>query len=240
LNLSIIIPFKKEKDNLDILVPELIRVLDDIFKNPKNNYEILLIGEISEKESVLMLLTTFRNKNLFFVTSSDPDCYGNAIRTGIEKSRGDKIITMDSDYSHDPKYIKDLYKEKDSAEVILASRYIKNGLNKDSFINIMISKFLNLLIKIIFNLKISDITSSFRIYDAKLLKSIETNCDDFDIIEEILIKLLYKYKKLKILEIPFCFKGRKYGNSKRKFMKLIRNFIWLFIKLKKIHFSKSF
>ena len=47
------------------------------------------------------------------------------------------------------------------------------------------------------------------------LKNIKTKCYNFDLVEEILYKLTNKYKKLKIIEIPYLFKKRKFGKSKR-------------------------
>ena len=84
-------------------------------------------------------------------------------------------------------------------------------------------------------LKIKDISNSFRLYKARKLKNIITVSNNFDIVEEIIYKLSKKYKNLKITEIPYVFKKRKFGKSKRTLFFAITYLITLL----KLRFSKS-
>ena len=62
-----------------------------------------------------------------------------------------------------------------------------------------------------------------RMYKASMLKSIPLECNNFDIVEEILIKLVLQYRNIHISEQPILFKKRIYGESKRNLLKLIES-----------------
>src|SRR5512140_1913077 len=53
--------------------------------------------------------------------------YGGALRTGFGAARGRHIQTMDSDLSHEPEVIESLWKARDQADVVIASRYVAGG-----------------------------------------------------------------------------------------------------------------
>ena len=67
---------------------------------------------------------------------------------------------------------------------------------------------LNITYRILFGLKVKDVSDSFRIYDSSKLKEILLECNDFDIVEEILIKLKYNNKDFEAREIPISFHKR--------------------------------
>jgi len=54
-----------------------------------------------------------------------------------------------------------------------------------------------------------------------MIKKLHLSCNHFDIIEEIIFKLRKNNDKIKFLEIPYHFKQRKYGKSKRNFFIII-------------------
>lgn len=67
-----------------------------------------------------------------------------------------------------------------------------------------------------------------------MIKHIPLECDNFDIVEEILIKLCLEFKNIKIKEIPIFFDKRIYGKSKIDLVKFIFSYITTIIKLLKI------
>ena len=77
------------------------------------------------------------------------------------------------------------------------------------------SRLLNLVYKIAFCLPVNDVSDSFRMYKSDQLKKLDLLCDNFDIVEEILILLSVNNPKLKVYEVPIIFHEREFGNSKR-------------------------
>ena len=80
-----------------------------------------------------------------------------------------------------------------------------------------LSKTLNLFYSIVLNLNLKDVSNSFKLYETYKLKKLKLVCNHFDIIEEIIFKFKFKFKNAKIVEIPYHFKQRKYGKTKRNF-----------------------
>ena len=91
----------------------------------------------------------------------------------------------------------------------------------------------NTAYRICLKIKVKDISNSFRIYKAETLKKIQLQSNNFDIVEEILIKLCLTNEKYKIREVPITFEKRKLGESKRKLGKFILSYITTMRKLMK-------
>ena len=84
--------------------------------------------------------------------------FGGAFRTGIKAARYDKFLIMDSDGSHNPIYIPDIYKKfVKGADVVIGSRYVKGGKTNDSKVSIIMSHILNFVFRIITGIKAKDI-----------------------------------------------------------------------------------
>ena len=135
---------------------------------------------------------------------------------------------MDGDYSHDPKFIIKLYNKRKN-DVVIASRYINGGNSDNTLILKFLSKLLNLFYNIVLNLNLKDVSNSFKLYNGEQLKKLDLNCNHFDIIEEIIFKFKLNNKNSKFKELPYHFRQRKHGKTKRN---LIIIFAYLFSILK--------
>lgn len=216
MELSIIIPALNEGQN----IAHLIKRLHQILKREGISYEIILMDggsrdktrELAQKAGARVYIQ--REKG-----------FGKALEEGIAISKGEFIITMDGDYSHDPYFILDLYRAKDSAPLVIASRYTRGGYQQASFLRSLSSRILNATYRHILSLPIRDLSSNFRIYKKDILEEIKIEGKDFEVIEEILIKIHGLGYKIK--EIPFHYRARKRGKSKAKLLK----FGWRLLKL---------
>lgn len=108
------------------------------------------------------------------------------------------------------------------------------GYTDNNFVLKFMSWILNVTYRIMFGLKVRDVSDSFRMYNAKYIKSLELECNNFDIVEEILIKLKYCFNNFKVKEIPITFNKRAAGESKRDLVKFIGSYIKTMKKLLKI------
>jgi dolichol-phosphate mannosyltransferase len=152
--------------------------------------------------------------------------YGDAIRTGIMNASNKYLVIMDADGSHNPDDIIKFYKAiEEDYDLIIGSRYIAGGNSHNGLILKLMSYVLNVTYRILFNIKAKDISDSFRMYHTEHLKSLALECSNFDIVEEIIIKLSISISPLKLLEIPIFFDQRKYGESKRVLVKYILSYI---------------
>lgn len=83
---------------------------------------------------------------------------------------------------------------------------------------------LNVAYRVIFNLKVKDVSDSFRMYKSEQIKALQFECDNFDIVEEILIKLNLAAASFRVKEVPISFNKRAAGESKRDLLKFIKSY----------------
>ncbi len=226
MNISVILPAYKESENIKSLLPKLNKALIDL----KIDYEILVIDTMKPMDNSEQICI---DNNVTYINRHGGNLYGDAIRTGISAAIGNYIVIMDSDGSHNPEDIKRFYVEinKNNDNLIIGSRYCKGGNSHNGYMLKSMSWILNFTYRIVFGLKVKDVSDSFRMYEAKKLKNITLECENFDIVEEILIRLKLKYKDLKIKEVPIYFNKRIYGESKRDLIKFVKSYLRTMVKL---------
>ncbi len=229
IELSIVIPSYLEEENLRILLPRINKAISDIGISS----EILIVDTITPMDNTQLVCQEFTNVK--YINREKGNKYGDAVRTGIYYAVGNRILFMDADGSHSPEFISNLYDLKDGNDVVIASRFIDGGGSDNKKILILMSWTVNFIYSILFNLKCKDVSNSFKLYKGNLLRQITINCDNFDVVEEILIKLKRNKKDLKIKEIPYMFKERMFGNTKRNLVAFVFSYIFTLIRLK---FSK--
>lgn len=223
--LCVVIPSYLEEENLRILLPRLNTVLSSL-NLPS---EILVIDTMEPMDNTKQACL---ENSVQYINREAGDSFGDAIRTGIKHAKGTYIIFMDGDGSHSPEFIPNLIEHKDDYDVIIASRYVEGGATDNKKILIVMSKAVNILYSLFLNLKCKDVSNNFKLYKSHLLKNLNLYSDNFDIIEEILFKIKKNKKDLKIKEIPYTFKERMFGHTKRNLIFFAVSFLFTLIKLR--------
>lgn len=223
--LSIILPAYREDENLLNILPRII----DVTKNLKLASEIIVVDTETPLDKTYSVCKKFSVK---CISRKGGNNFGSAIRTGISVANGKFILFMDADGSHTPEFIPDLVKYSGVYDVVVASRYIDNGHTENSFLLIYMSKILNWTYSYVLNIPCKDVSNSFKLYRAFDIKKIKLECNNFDIVEEILFKLCLKNPDIKIKEVPFTFKKRMFGETKRNLIVFMATYLWTIIKLK--------
>ena len=200
-DLTILIPSLNEAENLKILIPELEKELVLI----NISYEILIVTHNADKETLLL------EKHNVRVIEQEERGYGGALIKGFEVSRGEFIVTMDADLSHKPVFIGQLWGMRDEAEIVIASRYVKGGKAEMPLTRYLLSRILNLFFMRGLSLPIRDLSSGYRLYKSSLLKDKDFKARDFDILQEIIVRLYSEGWRVR--EVPFSYRPRKHGAS---------------------------
>lgn len=208
LEISVIIPSYLEEENLRIILPRLVEVMNSL----DIHWEINIIDTFSPKDYTEVVCKQY---GVNYYNREGGNEYGNAVRTGIAKSAGKYLLFMDADGSHSPEMIPSLFEFRHEYDVVIASRYVEGGGSDNSKYLILMSLIVNKIFSIVLGLNCKDVSNSFKIYKSEQLRKINLSCSEFDIIEEILVKLKRKFHALKIKEIPYTFKERMMGHTKR-------------------------
>ena len=214
-DITIVIPSWNEKDNLELLLPQLHETLAVL----NLRYEVLVVDAGSSDGTAEAAVRLHAR-----VVLQEQRGYGGALIAGFAASAAPFIVTMDADLSHRPVFIHELWKRRSEAEVLVASRYIPGGRSEVSGLRSLLSRILNLVYRHVLSLPIRDLSSGFRMYRRETVAHLNLRSRDFDVLEEILITLYNQGGR--VLEIPFHYMPRGSGRSHAKLIK----FGWAYLK----------
>ncbi len=220
-----------EEENLKVLLPKIISNMDSLGVD----YEIEVIDTQEPTDNTEIVCQNFGVK---YINQETPG-FAGAQKTAIKYAEKELFLIMDCDGSHNPQYIPEIYKKyiEDDCDVVIGSRYVKGGKTFDSPTSIIMSKTLNLAYRVCLGIKAKDISTDFRLYDTKQLKQLELECVNYDVLEEILLKLKLNKSNLKIGEVPIVFEKRMFGESKRQLIPFICSYIKTLFRLTAMRFK---
>jgi dolichol-phosphate mannosyltransferase len=127
------------------------------------------------------------------------------------------IVSMDSDFSHDPTVIPTMLDlVADGADAVIGSRYVPGGSTVDwPLRRRVLSRWGNRYTAAVLRLPVSDCTSGFRAYRAAALRAIDpagTSAEGYAFLTELVRRLIAD--EAKIVETPIVFRDRQFGTSK--------------------------
>jgi len=211
----IIIPTFNEIDNIERLMK---RILTD-----RRDADILIIDDNSPDGTanvVEKMEEAYDEINL--IRRSGKMGYGSACQEGFKWALAYEnyryMITMDADFSHDPKYISAMLEsiETEKKGVVIGSRYMEGGgVRNWGMYRRILSRGANLYSRLILGIPVSDCTSGFRCYRREFIRKIDFTriiSDGYSFLEEMLY--LCKLNCASIGEIPIIFENRRHGQSK--------------------------
>ena len=229
VELSVVLPAYREADALRLLLPELNCSVREL----TTSFEILVVDSAQPLDKTEAVCEVFGARH---VRQRGPH-YGNAVRTGIEEARGRHILFMDADGSHNPEHIQRLWHSRKDYDVVIGSRYVAGGSTENPPVLIFLSWLVNVIFRLCFRLRCKDVSTSFRLYRAAVLKPLRLRSENFDIVEEILILAMHFGSR--IHEVPVTFEQRKAGQSKRNLVLFALGYLWTLARLFWIKISQS-
>jgi len=159
---------------------------------------------------------------------------GDAIRIAIEKARGDIILFIDADGSHDPHDIPKIVAPilNGEADMVIGSRG-RGGSDEawgtiGDFIRNVGGHMTILAINYRYNARLTDSQNGFRALTTVLAKKLNLKEDITTIEQEMLTKALKL--KARVTDVPSHEYKRKFGNSRFKVWKVAPRYIWSILK----------
>lgn len=211
-SLSIVVAAYREGESLAHLLPRLTRAVQALV----SDVEVLVVDTLEPMDETPAVCAANQVRLIRRQPTND---YGDAIRTGIAASRGEFVLIMDADGSHNPEFIRELWQHRHAAEVVIASRYTPGGRTDNPRVLVGMSRLLNHLFRLVARFPVLDVSNSFRLYRGEPLRRLRLTFRHFDILEEILAKLLWRQPDpARALEIPYHFERRIAGKSKRSLL----------------------
>jgi len=188
------------------------------------SYEVVIVDDASPDNTLEMaqqLQTLYGKEKVIIVSRSGKLGLGTAYIAGLKASHGDRIILMDADLSHDPKYISKMIDLMNSSsqkyDIVSGTRYKRGGGVAGWDLKRKItSQGANYLAQFLLNpgKGCSDLTGSFRLYERHAIERLLPliRCKGYAFQMEILVRA--KAMQMAVGEIPIVFVDRIYGLSK--------------------------
>ena len=202
MQLSVVIPAFNEENNILQTIEEIENYLNSI--NKYDSWEVITVNDGSTDNTLLKLNHLKKTKSWLKVVDLGKNFgRGKAIRTGIENSSGEIIVSLDADLSYSPYHIDlmgDVLQEK-QADIVLASAYGKGGTVKNvPMSRLWLSRVGNKILSYTFGGNLSVLTCSVRAYRKSFIDRIDSYSNDKDFHLEILHKA--KILGATIIEVP--------------------------------------
>ncbi len=214
-DLSVIIPAWNERENLELLLPALRETLEGL----GIRWEIIVVDGGSRDGSREVAV-----KRGARVIGQSARGYGGALQAGFAATAAPYIVTMDADLSHRPTFLEEFWKQRNEAEVLIASRYVPGGRADMGGFRRLLSHILNRTYRRVLSLDLRDLSSGFRMYQREALAGLTLEARDFDVLEEVLIRIYAQGWRIR--EVPFHYMARGSGRSHARLFR----FGWAFLK----------
>jgi len=210
----VIVPTYNEADNLDELLRQLLAlptligaiVVDDNSPDGTGDMAEQWAAENPDRVHVI-----HRPAKLGLGTA-----YIAGFMKAIDDLGAERILTMDADFSHNPRYIPDMIALSRTKHVVIGSRYVPGGGTRNcSRKRIFLSRGANFMARILLGLKARDATAGFRLYRREVLQSIPLD-EIFSSGYSFLVEMLFLCQRRgwQIGEIPIIFEDRRKGQTK--------------------------
>ncbi len=221
------LPAYEEAANLEVLLPKLHAVVQTL----ASSHEIVVVDTESPRDATPQVCQQHHAR---YVARRSGNLYGHAIRTALLEARGKFVVFMDADGSHNPTFLPALWQHRETADLVIASRYVSGGKTENPAVLIFLSHVVNHVFRFVLGLKCFDVSNSFRLYRGDELRKLKLKCNHFDIVEEILVKLAFARRGYVITEVPIVFEKRKAGQTKRNLFTFAIGYIVTLVRLMKL------
>jgi dolichol-phosphate mannosyltransferase len=128
----------------------------------------------------------------------------------------DRILTMDCDYSHHPRYLPKLLEAMETNDMVVGSRYVPGGgISNWPQRRRLLSRFANQYTRVLLGVPVHDCTAGFRCYSREVLETIGREAirsSGYAFLEEMVFRV--HRAGFRIAEIPIVFEDRTRGTSK--------------------------
>lgn len=142
--------------------------------------------------------------------------YISGYRLALDKLDAQRIMTMDADFSHNPRYIPAMIELSEQKDVVIGSRYVPGGGSLNcTWKRIWLSKIANFVARGLLGLQARDTTAGFRLYHRHVLESIPFE-QVFSSGYSFLVEMLFMCQRRgwQIGEVPIIFEDRRKGTTK--------------------------
>jgi dolichol-phosphate mannosyltransferase len=210
--LSVVIPARNEEGAIRATVEHLHLELE-LQKVP---HEIVVVDDGSTDSTWRTLLEISEHiPALKPVQNQDEHGFGRAVTKGFDSMCGDAVVVMMADESDDCRDVVRYWNIlNDGWEAVFGSRFVKGGGIIDyPWIKLMLNRLGNLMIRMMFGIKLNDTTNAFKAYRASVVRGCRPILSPhFNLTVELPLKTIVRGYTWTV--IPITWRNRRAGTSK--------------------------
>ena len=205
-DISVFLLAYNEEDNIREAVESSLSVLRDV----AGEYEVLVVLYEGSTDNTRSIVEEMMGKNArirLVMQARDNPGYGAAMRLGYENSQFSLVFYTDADNQFDVAELKNMLPLIEEAELVIGYRVGR----KDPFGRIVAARVYNLLVWLIFGLRVRDVDCAFKLVRAEIFDRISLDYDTGISDAELLVKA--KRSGYRIAEVPVSHRLRKAGKA---------------------------
>jgi glycosyltransferase involved in cell wall biosynthesis len=203
---SIVIPAYNEQDTIG-------KVLDEVFieikKIKKRKFEVIVVvnrngdrtHSIAKRKGATVIYETGKGK-------------GSALRDGFTKARGEYILMMDADYSHEASDIEEFIRKLDEGYGLVVGSRLRGGSEEWDIVRSFGNYFLSSMFKWFFGTQFTDSLNGYKAFRREVFDKFNYKSTDLEIEIELIsnaVKLTNKFGDIRTHE-----RARAGGKMKSK------------------------
>jgi dolichol-phosphate mannosyltransferase len=213
----VIIPTYNEAVNLERIVAAACAELDRV---AAGDYRILIVDDGSpDGTGTIADSLALQSDAVVVLHRASKAGLGAAYLAGFDyalAAGAQRVIEMDADFSHDPRYLPALLTASAGADVVLGSRYVAGGGVRDwSLIRKLVSRGGGIYARAVLGVKVNDLTGGFKCIRREVLEAIDlpsVRADGYVFQIEVTYRAILA--GFTVREIPIVFPDRVAGKSK--------------------------
>lgn len=196
MKLSVLIPVYNEEAGLETILRRVAEVAID--------KEIIVVDDCS-RDGTSAILSQIEIPGLRVIRHEVNRGKGAAIRTALQAATGDAVIIQDADLEYDPRDYPALLEPilRGEAEVVYGVRDLR-GQKPLLYLG---NKLLTFLTNVLYGVHLHDMETCYKVMKAEIAKSLDIECNRFDLEPEITAKIIRQ--GYRIHEVPISYHPRE-------------------------------
>lgn len=203
--LSVLIPAFNERDT----IAEAIRRVEAV--RERVTLEIIVVDDASTDGTAEIVAAL---PGVRLARHPENQGKGAAIRTALSQVQGRIVAIQDADLEYDPEDLPRLMEpiERGEARVVYGSRFL-HGRPRMALPNYLCNRLLAWTANVLYDARLTDEATCYKVFDAELLKSLPLECRRFEFCPEVTARV--RKLGIPIRELPIRYEARTVDAGKK-------------------------
>jgi dolichol-phosphate mannosyltransferase len=226
MKLSVVIPAHNEGQNIESTLNDLHGTLD----SNQIDHEIIVVDDNSQDDTARVTESlAIRIPTLRLVHNVPPNCFGFAVRCGLNHFTGDAVAIFMADGSDSPSDLVHFFKtmETEKTDCVFGSRFIRGGETAHyPWPKLILNRLANRFIQLLFQIPYNDTTNAFKMYRREVIAGVQPLLSHhFNLTVELPLKAIIRGYTYTI--IPNRWENRKKGESKLRIKEMGSRYLFI-------------